>query len=84
MNDEDEVARVVLRAAFGIHSEIGPGLLESAYEAILAHVLEEQGLPVRRQVAVPIRYRNTLVDEGFRIDLLVAERLSSNSNRSIV
>ena len=54
-----------------VHRELGPGLLESAYEACLAFELVERGLSVERQKALPVKYRGVNVDCGYRIDLLV-------------
>jgi len=62
-------------AAFLIHRELGPGLLESVYEVILARKLTETGLPVERQVPVPIRFQGIVFDEGFRADLFVAQKV---------
>jgi GxxExxY protein len=72
---ENEAARVVLDAAFKIHSAVGPGLLESAYEAILAYELTRGGIEVLRQVPIPIRYGELIFEEGFRADLLVAGKV---------
>lgn len=73
--DIEEVARLTVDAAFKIHNELGPGLLESVYEAILAKELSLQGLFVERQKSVPIQYHGQRFDEGFRLDLLVDEQL---------
>jgi len=54
-----------------VHRELGPGLLESAYEACLAYELAERGLAVERQKPLPVKYRGIRVDCGYRIDLLV-------------
>ena len=54
-----------------VHRELGPGLLESAYEACLAYELPDRGLSVERQKALPVKYRGVNVDCGYRIDLLV-------------
>lgn len=64
--DENEIAKIVVDQAIRIHRELGPGLLESVYETVLAHELRECGLDVRRQVPIPIRYRHIVFDEGFR------------------
>ena len=56
-----------------MHRALGPGLLESAYEHCLAHELATRGLPVRRQVGLPIDYDGARLDAGYRLDLLVAE-----------
>jgi GxxExxY protein len=61
----------IIGAAIVVHHELGPGMLESAYEACLAYELIEQGLLIERQKALPFVYRGRLVDCGFRVDLLV-------------
>jgi GxxExxY protein len=68
---ENEIAKQVMDAAFEIHRVLGPGLLESVYEAILARKLEKAGLSVRRQVPVSITFEDMKFDEGFRADLIV-------------
>ena len=70
---ENEIATVVLDAAFKIHTNLGPGLLESVYEAVLAYELTKRGVVVRRQVPIPIRYEGLSFEEGFRADLLAGE-----------
>jgi GxxExxY protein len=69
----NEITAQIVDAAYKIHLELGPGLLETVYEAILAHELRKRGLRVRRQVPVPIEYEGLRFDEGFRLDLLVEE-----------
>lgn len=71
--NENELSRLILDAAFCVHSALGPGLLESAYEACLAWELRESGLMVRAQVAVPLVYKGVNLDVGYRLDLLVEE-----------
>lgn len=61
--------------SFHLHRELGPGLLESVYEAILAKELTSRGLCVERQVPVPIIYNGVQLDEGFRVDLMVERKL---------
>ena len=68
---ENEIAKQVMDAAFIIHRALGPGLLESVYEVILAKKLSEMGVAVERQVPVPIQFENIKFDEGFRADLIV-------------
>jgi GxxExxY protein len=68
---ENEIAKEVVDAAFHIHTKLGPGLLESVYETVLAAVLRKRGLRVERQVPVPIRFEDLAFDEGFRADLIV-------------
>ena len=72
---ENELAAKVMDASFIIHRELGPGLLESVYEVVLAKQLTDLGLAVERQVAVPIRFQGVEFDEGFRADLLVEKKL---------
>ncbi len=69
----NEIARQIVDAAFHVHCALGPGLLESVYEAVLARELEKRGLKVERQKAVPIRYEGMQFDEGFRADLVVED-----------
>ncbi|BAX82116.1 GxxExxY protein [Labilibaculum antarcticum] len=69
--DIEEVFKKVLDCCFRVHTELGPGLLESAYEACLMYELQQEGLKVRKQVAVPLFYKDVELDVGYRIDLLV-------------
>ena len=64
---------VIITAAMKVHSLLGPGLLESAYEACLVHELRKQGLEVRNQVVLPVVYDGTTIDLGYRLDLLVED-----------
>jgi GxxExxY protein len=68
---ENEIGKIVVDAAVAVHRALGPGLLESVYETVLAAELRERGLRVERQVSVPIEYRGTRFEEGFRADLIV-------------
>ena len=68
---ENEIAREVVDAALQIHKELGPGLLESVYEVLMADELRLRGLRVERQVVVPITYRGRTFSEGFRADLTI-------------
>jgi GxxExxY protein len=72
---EEEIGHSIIGAAIKVHSIVGPGLLESAYETCLLYELEKQDLPVRRQVVIPIRYEDLMIDNGYRLDLLVGERV---------
>lgn len=67
----NDVGTAVLKAAFAVHDILGPGLLESVYEHCLSEELVTAGLLVERQVGVPVTYRDTRLDVGFRLDLLV-------------
>jgi GxxExxY protein len=70
--DEIEaLARVVVNAGFELHRDIGPGLLESAYETLMASVLTQAGYHVQRQLPVQMKYRGIVVDNAFKIDLLI-------------
>ncbi|MEI8371302.1 MAG: GxxExxY protein [Planctomycetota bacterium] len=68
---ENEVARIIVDVAFQIHTKLGPGLLESVYEAVMMHELQKRGLHVESQVAVPVQWDGVRLDLGFRLDLLV-------------
>ena len=72
---ENELGKRILDFAFEIHTELGPGLLETVYEVVLAHELREIGLEVERQKPVPITYRGIQFDEGFRADLIVENKV---------
>ncbi len=67
------VSGEIIDAAMKVHSALGPGLLESAYRACLAHELLKRGFTVRREVLVPVHYEGIVVDAAYRIDLLVEE-----------
>jgi GxxExxY protein len=67
----DAIARDVVDASMKVHTKLGPGLLESAYEACVAHELIRRGRKVARQVALPIVYEDVKLDAGYRMDLLV-------------
>jgi|ERR1051325_1481997 GxxExxY protein len=72
---ENEIATVVVDAAFKIHTTLGPGLLESVYEAVLDYELQRRGLQVARQVGLPVHYEGVKLELGFRIDLIVNNKL---------
>ncbi|HWE98180.1 MAG TPA: GxxExxY protein [Caulobacteraceae bacterium] len=69
----ERVGRAVLDSAFSVHAELGPGLLETIYEDCLAWELRERGLSLRRQAALPVRYKGRLLDAGLRLDLIVED-----------
>lgn len=75
MKTLDEITGEVVDASLQIHRDLGPGLLESVYEAILTRALEKRGLRVERQKPVCFKYDGMVFEEGFRIDLLVEERV---------
>ena len=68
---ENEISKIIVNAAFDLHTELGPGLLETVYEVLLAHQLREAGLQVERQMPIPIQYHGVTFDEGFRAGLVV-------------
>ena len=70
----NDVTGAIVDAALQIHRDIGPGLLESVYEALLAKKLEQRGLRVERQKILRFEYDGMIFDEGFRMDLLVDDR----------
>jgi GxxExxY protein len=72
---ENEIGKIVVDCAVRLHRELGPGLLESVYEVILAHELEAHGLKVKRQVPVPISYGGIAFEEGFRADLVLDDKV---------
>lgn len=69
----NQVTGRIVTGAMKVHSQLGPGLLESAYEACLSHELRKQGLRVARQVELPVVYDGEKIDLGYRIDLLVED-----------
>ena len=72
---ENEIGDAIISAAMKVHSAVGPGLLESAYETCILYEAEKKHIPARRQVLVPIRYDDLTIDNGYRIDLLVGDRV---------
>jgi GxxExxY protein len=72
---ENEIARVVVNAAYQAHTRLGPGLLESVYELVLVHELRKRGLDARRQVPIAIEYDGMRFDEGFRADVIVENKV---------
>ena len=67
----NDITGQIVDAAMNVHTALGPGLLENAYEACLAHELEKRGLEVERQKELPIQYDGQTIDAGYRLDLLV-------------
>jgi GxxExxY protein len=72
---ENEIGKIIVDCAVRLHMELGPGLLESVYEALLVHMLQEAGLKVARQVPIPIQFRGIRFDEGFRADVIVEDEV---------
>ncbi len=73
--NENEIGDIVIATAISIHKKLGPGLLETVYEVILAHNLKEQGFSIKRQVSIPIEYEGIKFDEGFKADIIVENKV---------
>jgi GxxExxY protein len=70
---ENEVAKIIVDCAYKVHTTLGPGLLESVYEAALAYELGKRGFQTERQKPLPVVYENVRLEEGFRADLVVSD-----------
>ena len=75
MMTENEIATIIVDCSFKVHTTLGPGLLESVYEAVLAYELTNRGLIVVRQQGLPVIYDAIKLDVGFRADLVVNEKV---------
>ncbi len=73
--NENEISYIIRGAIFKVYNSLGPGLLESVYEATLKHEIMKGGLHVESQVAVPVYYDGVKLDLGFRIDLLINDKV---------
>ncbi len=72
---DQELTRQIIGAAIEVHRHLGPGLLESVYEACLVHELAKRGLVVDRQVELPVRYKNASIDCDYRVDLIINDQV---------
>ena len=72
---ENEIGDAIIASALKIHRALGPGLLESVYETCLLYELQKRGLLAQRQVLIPVRYEDFTIDNGYRVDLLVRDRV---------
>jgi GxxExxY protein len=72
---ENAIAKEIVDAAYHIHTTLGPGLLESVYDTVLAFELGRRGLRIVRQQAIPVVYENVRIDAGFRADLIVEDKV---------
>ena len=70
---ENEISRHIVDVAYRAHLELGPGLLESVYQAVLAMELQKRGMVVTQQQLIPVLYHGTLIEMGFRADLIVED-----------
>ena len=73
--NENEIAKIVVDLAYQIHTRLGPGLLESAYQAVLAYELHKKGLRFQTEVLMPVHYDGITVDAGYRADIIVENLL---------
>jgi len=71
----DELTKIIIALAIKIHRNLGPGLLESVYQAALAYELQKAGIPFEKEKELPVRYENILLDIGFRCDFLIDKRI---------
>ena len=72
---ENEIGKIVINSAIKVHKSLGPGLLESAYEACLAYELQRAGLLVQTQVGLPLKYEDVVLDVGYRVDVLIENKV---------
>ena len=72
---ENEISQKIIGAAIEVHKQLGPGLLESTYETCLAYELKQLGLDVKQQQALPVIYKEVKLDAGYRIDLLIENKV---------
>jgi GxxExxY protein len=72
---ENEVSKILVNISYQIHKELGPGLFESVYEEILYYELTQQGLLVSKQKAIPLIWKDIIMEHGFRADLIVENKL---------
>ena len=72
---ENEITEKIIGAAIEVHKQLGPGLLESSYEACLVYELKQLGLKVQNQVELPVVYKEVKLDAGYRIDVLVENKV---------
>ena len=81
---ENEISRIVVNVCYKIHTKLGPGLLESVYEAILYYELTNRGLKVERQKPLPVIWDEVFLDIGFRTDLIIEEKVIIEINNNII
>ena len=72
---ENEIGTIIVNAAFEVHKQLGPGLLESSYEHCLSFEILQKGLNVSTQVALPLRYKSVKLECGYRLDILVENKV---------
>jgi GxxExxY protein len=74
-NDLEHIAKAAIDCGFKIHEQLGPGLLESVYEAVLAQSLQQAGFAIERQKTIPIIFNGLVMEEGFRADIIIRGKL---------
>ena len=72
---ENEISKIIVDTCYRIHVELGPGLFESVYEEVLTYELQQLGLHISRQQAIPIIWKEVKMDQGFRADLIVESKV---------
>ncbi len=72
---ENQIAKIVVDLVYNIHRELGPGLFESVYETILIHELEKLGMKAKNQIILPIVYKDISLQKGFRVDIMVKNKV---------
>ncbi|MCC5927644.1 MAG: GxxExxY protein [Cyclobacteriaceae bacterium] len=75
MIEENRIASGIVNAAIRVHKQLGPGLLESAYQAALVHVLLKEGYKAEKEKIQPIRFEDEIIDAGYRIDVMVNDKV---------
>ena len=73
--ENDQITSKIIGAAIEVHKELGPGLLESAYEKCLLYEIRNQGLKVESQILLPVKFKDVEIDAGYRMDLLVEDKI---------
>ena len=71
--ETERIAQIAVDSAFKVHKALGPGLLESVYEACLCHELSKRAIPFKKQISLPVIYDEVRIDTGFRLDLILAD-----------
>ena len=71
--NENEIAKIIVDAAYKIHTTMGPGLLESTYQSILAFELRNRGLKIETEVPIPVQYEGLTIEVGYRADIIVED-----------
>jgi GxxExxY protein len=73
--DVEELSAIAVDCGLKVHRDLGPGMLESAYEAVLVHLFEQKGLFAERQKVIPITYNGLVIEQGFRADIILERKL---------